>query len=287
MFYVPWGLRKPEEPFSPKGPNFKRARRTRFYVDDSEIIISAPKHRAPAYYEPRNPKGQYSLQEMRLSNSSPQRPEWKGLSVMRKAWDFYGPSFIGGCGNIRMNAVIVSPENMVEGTSFYNPRVFEAGVASRLTYNYFFGDDVKEQRQEWFAPVNWKPLPHFPCVAVSFDVTPNKIWRSEHSIRCLYFPVSDSHLMEVSFKIFRGTVFKTPSTPDLDTNEWVDIEPFLALSDQVRDSVTFTMSDQAKAQQKKALDGLEDSSLVKTFAPLKWLDGGMPSEPNQFSLTNT
>lgn len=88
--------------------------------------------------------------------------------------------------------------------------------------------------------------------------------------RYLCLPITDNHILCLSFSFSRSQFFPDANEPYKDVDEWVNIAPMKALTEDVMNSLEISLSPTAQAQQAKALSGLKEASLVKEFPPLKW-----------------
>jgi len=273
MFYLAFKLQNQKEYCTPKGPRFKRSNTIRFSVNNNKIVLKAPPHSASGPFtpvEPHNPKSNYDLNDLYLPSINTDDNDWGGVSTLFRVWDFYGPWFTGKRGQLRLRIYIISPRAIKEDTSFFHPRSFENVIADYLSHHN--SDILFDDEQAWYAPTDWSPLNNFPCVAVTFQAKPNrKINRGNDPRYFLAFPISDHHLIIISLDIRRSRVYiHSDSKPEPDTDKWINRAPMEELAKDIIDSVTLTLSPETLELQNKALEGLDDISLSKSFLPLKW-----------------
>ena len=98
----------------------------------------------------------------------------------------------------------------------------------------------------------------------------------------LAFPIDENHFVAMVFH---------PSRSARGTEEEIDkkigYKNLGELIDNIVDSVKITLSPEAKAQQEKALEGLEDTSLVETFLPMDWRKSKSNTKKNEDVLLSS
>lgn len=283
MFYFPLRLRDTKEPCTPRGPTFKSAKRYKIFFNDTEVRFRMPRHRSP-YEEAFKPSHYYDLIPYIFKFSNSNKNNWYYFSFLGREWVFYGPWFTGRQGSIDVLSYITYPATLSEDLSFFHPRVFENLVADYLSLTY--KDDAYNGKQRWFAPVNWRPLENFPCVAVTFDVMANRnAANSRQQEKFLVFPISERKLCIFRFSLSWNIFFDENDKPHPDQEKWIDISEMTKLADDVINSFQVTLSPEAKIQQEKALEGLTDRALVREFPPLKW--GSEEGSSTSISLTDS
>jgi len=268
MMNLPFKLRKQQGYCTPKGPSFERARPIRFAIDDTLIQFTAPKHRTKyKSNEARHPKSAYQLEKMIFRADSLDfvlDESWKGFSPLYRAWAFYGDWFTGPLCEMTMSSSIITPASPQPGVSFFHPRAFEQAIADYLTTQY--SKHIFKGLSDYIAPVNWSPIDSLPCVAAYAEVAPNpKLSWGDKKKKYLFFPITDQHLVYI---VFQPSRFLNLSIEELDKR--VDPQPMEDLMHNIINSIQLTLSPEAQAQQSKALEDLEDTSLKKEFPPLKW-----------------
>ena len=248
------------------GPNIDQAKSYIFRIDGSELKINLPKHHSSLKYPtPRTPKREYSLDNYYLENSIPSKNGWGSLVCAARSWDFYGPVFAGELGTLSMVATVDTSRNNKPATSYFHPRYFEQLVAEYVTYHH--GEAIYQESQDWLAPSYWKPISRFDCVCASFQVRP--AYGIQQYEIVLMLPISDTKLFTLHFTLDWQFV-SSSSTPYSNTTEQHDISNMEQLCKDIIDSLEIKLSDKALAQQNAALNGLEDTSLVSEYPPLKW-----------------
>ncbi|MDO6606021.1 hypothetical protein [Saccharophagus degradans] len=260
-------LRDINEPCKLIGPTIKNARKHRFKVDGSQICLDLPRYNSTLKYPvARNPKKDYKQENYRLKNTIPSKNDWGCLICAARAWDFYGPLFTGKLGTVTMVATIDSPRYLKPNTSLFHPRVFEQSVGEYITL--LRSDDIDPRGQNWLAPSNWVPITTLEAVCCKFDVIPAHGRR--HLEKWLTLPISDNKLLSLSFNLSWSYVDLEALSTNRDNIEHHDISAMEQLCDDIMNSLEVRLSDRALAQQKAALEGLDDTSLVKEYPPLKW-----------------
>lgn len=260
-------LREIEEPCKLVGPTIRQSKPYNFTIDGTQVCLKLPRHRTYLKYPvPRNPEAKYRLDGYHLKDAIPSKPGWGCLIFAARGWDFYGPLFTGKLGFITMNAALVSPRYTTSGTSFFHPRFFEQIVGDYLTH--FRGDDFSDNGQDWLAPSSWEPITRFESVGAKFNVI--STYGAQNYETKLMLPISDCMLLSLSFNISWSYVDLEALPTDRDSIRHHDISAMEQLCNDIMNSLEVRLSDRALAQQKAALEGLDDTSLVKEYLPLKW-----------------
>ena len=286
MMNLPYKFREQVGYCSPKGPDFKRAQTTRFAVEGTAVEFKAPRHR-PQYksMEERKVKGSYGYDRMAFHEGHPDYvvdTSWRRSYLFYRSWVFNGDWFTGPRADLSLSLGMVrlavpEPENAFFGSptatpppperpavSFFHPRAFEQAVGDFLTNIY---SKLKWQgHPEWMAPLNWKPLNRLPCVCAYLEVGPSQhVNPARTREKFIFFPVDDTHLMYLEF-----TPSRFLNLPPAELDQLVDAKPMDDLMHQIINSFSLTLSPAAQAQQKKALEGLDNTALIEQFLPMKW-----------------
>jgi len=270
--YVKYGLRQTSKLIVPKGPNFARAPTRVYDIDGTVIKFKAPKHRSYSIKDdPVLPRHHSSLEDYIFRSTYAEgfnaNDNWKKADFFKHTWDFYGPWFTGVQAILSMYFNLVKPVNYENNFSLFHPRAFEKIVTDYLINDYSVRQSktMEGKTFKYIAPVNWKPLTSFPCVAAQLEVHPNlKVIQS--SVRYLvFFPISDKAMAYINFE-----PSQLLALPQEELDKRVDRSTMLELINNIINSLELKLSTQAQAQQKAALEGLEDTSLVKDFPPIKW-----------------
>ena len=288
MMNLPYKFREQVGYCSPKGPDFKRAQTIRFAVEGTAVEFKAPRHTVKStLVEERRIKGHYSYDRMAFLEGHPDYvvdKSWRVCLLFYRAWLFNGDWFTGPQSELTMTLGMVmqavpEPENAFFGSptatppappgrpavSFFHPRAFEQAVGDYLTHKY--SKPRSHGRPKWMAPLNWKPLNSLPCVCAYLEVESSNhdnSARTRH--KYIFFPVDDTHLMYLRFIPSRLFLNDTPAELD----KLVDAKPMDDLMQQIINSFSLTLSPAAQAQQKKALEGLDNTALIEQFLPMKW-----------------
>lgn len=277
MFNVPLKLRQRQGHCTPKGPTIQQARRVQSTLDGTTLEFYAPRHRSS--YRARAayvvvPAKHYNFAEetFRVLGRDNKENEWRNLKLFYRSWSFYGPWFTGHCAELGLVVHIVTPSRPKPGVSFFHPRAFEGAIADLLTYMQ--GNEVNSKgKARWMAPMQWQPVTTLPCVAACYEVRPVRETHATGDVsRRFVFPIGDRYLVTFNF-----SPMLIASGDMEDREKEIDPAPVNQLIDDIVASVKLTLSPEAQAQQAKALEGINDTSLTPTFPPLKWGDGG--SEP--------
>lgn len=268
MFNWSWKLRSQTKYLSPVGPSFKSAPTRHLYLSDTHISIKLPKQKTQLPYENITLRGAWDLNSLDYEYFDRNGVCKRSSTVLMRQWDFYGDWFTGSRGGVRMEASVITPQEVTLGLNYFHPRALEAAVANELTSWYgsdFYGDNPQ---QTWHAPMHWRQVDSFPCIAARFEAV-NTIVEADGPDHYLFIPLSKTHFLKVRCLISRSTVF-TDIKPEPTVNEWIDLKPFVTLINQVLDSVQVKLSPRAQADQEEALRDLADKSLVKEYPPIKW-----------------
>ena len=286
--HVKYKLRKTSKLIVPKGPNFTRAPARVYDIDGTVIKFKAPRHRS-SYYEgkPVLPKCRSTLDEYIFrayySEESNVRDNWRKAAFFYHVWDFYGPWFTGLQAILTMNFSLIKPVNYEHEFSLFHPRAFEKIVTDYLINDYSKRRNTLMEGDpfEYITPVNWQPMENFPCVAVQLEVHPDlEVVRS--TVRYLvFFPISDKAMAYINFE-----PSQLLALPQEELDKRVDRSTMLELINNIISSFELKLSPQARAQQKTALEGLEDTSLVKDFPPIKWDQVSVPEASAQGKIGN-
>ncbi len=271
--YFRMKLREPKGCVVPKGPSFSSARLIRFDVDGTEIRFRAPKHR-PRKVDMAQvlPEKHYQRDNMIFRSYFDEdvnvSDEWKSFKVFFNSWAFYGPWFTGTLAELRMSFYFDQylPKSE-KNISLFHPRVFENAVASYLTnlYSKYISKTGENKLQHYSTPVDWRPIDRLSVPAVCLKVMPSKAAVSRSVFNYLLFAVSDDVLAVIQFL---PSQLKALSQEELDKR--VSRSTMHELMENIINSFQIELSPEAKAAQKEVLKGLDDTSLVKDFPPLKW-----------------
>ena len=283
--HVRYKLREPEGLVIPRGPNFSRAHTITCDIDGTNIQFNAPKHR-PRYknHKQIHPLAYYKLDEMIFRSNYDEQfkvsDNWETIDLFHRSWAFNGPWFTGTLAELLMYITLVKPVNYDKmDFSLFNPRAFENIVADYLTNQFSRYIDNDNGKHHYLTPVDWTPLNHLPVVAVRLQVVPDETVTYSTIRHFVFFPITD-HIM--AYLHFIPIQQGNSSQKELDNR--VSRAPMYELMDKIIDSLQLKLSPEAQAQQKAALDGLEDTSLVKEFLPLKWENIKQDSELKKLEI---
>jgi hypothetical protein len=124
-----------------------------------------------------------------------------------------------------------------------------------------------EGRSSWIAPHNWQPITGLPVVAARLQVTPDEaVTKIKSTKEFVFFPVADQCIAVISFFYTKSQGRGTETERD----KVISRSSMFALMDDIIGSLKITLSDEAKTWQAKAYNGLDDTSLIKHFPPMKW-----------------
>ena len=269
--YVRYKFREPDGLVIPKGPSFSNAGTIVSDIDGTVIKFKTPKHR-PQYKNRKQllPHPSYQMDEMIFRSNYDEdikvSDNWKTFDLFERSWAFYGPWFTGVMAELEMYFTLVKPVNYKNmDFSLFHPRAFENIVADYLTNQFSRYIDKDNGKHHYITPVEWQPLSHLPVVAVKLQLAPDEKVVSRTINHFAFFPIADQVMACIQFI---PSQLRAATQEELDKR--VSRTPMYALMDNIIDSIQLTLSPEAQAQQKAALAGLEDTSLVKEFLPLNW-----------------
>ncbi|MFV1871901.1 MAG: hypothetical protein ACMZ64_01070 [Oleiphilus sp.] len=275
MFNWPLKLRHQTEFCTPKGPSFKFSGHVSFSVGGTKISFRAPRHSFASKLEPISHYNIYDMNDLRVRPWSSDHDEWLYQNFFRRQWRFYGPWFSGYKGNVTLDISLITRNKASDSASNYRPKVFESSILDHLKMEY--SDDLFEGAQQWHAPVDWTVITAWPCVAATFYAMPNDDVPGCHSpCRYIVFPVSDKHLIRMSFELRRG------AGRQYEQDKVIDIAPLEQLSSDIINSIQIKLSPEALAQQAKALEGIEDTGLSESFPPIKFTTPEQDAEHERY-----
>lgn len=274
MFNFPLPHRKSKKYLTPSGYNLLLAPRRRFRVDDTLISFKAPRYnwlqgnikpeKIFPHYPVNQPKKLFSDQTPRLFVGGENKSD--SYEVYSHSYEFYGPWFTGEQASLYLAVDILRIRQFPPAVSFFHPRSYEMMVTDHLTQHFSEKDDEYDGIQQNLAPVEWTPLNHLPANAARFKI----VGQSPRSTKIpeshkLYIPIDDNIVVCFTFNLrYRST------QPIFIRSKFVNMAPVNKLVDDIISSIRVKLSPRAEAAQKKALEGLDDTSLTKSFPPLKW-----------------
>ena len=257
-----------EDVVTPTGPDFKKAKKFSIEFNNTTFEVSVPKHAAQSHYNPCNPRENYDIDKIKLPFASTRGNDFLAISILRRTWNFRERNINKNFIRCSFNLSIYSEYKENNDLSYFHPRAFENALASLLTFEYkaeFF-----QGQQMWLAPCNWQEIKISQNRFAKFSV------RSKPPInkrqKQIYFttPITDHHFIVLWFE-YNWNIptedFKTKHGTD---KEMVNTSEVEKLIDNIISSVNLELSPEAMLAKAKAIEGLDDISLVKEFPPLKW-----------------
>ena len=269
-------------PIIPKGPKFSRACRINYDFDGTIFSFIAPKHSPRRKSQkPQEPVNNfYKLDEVNFTSYYNKdrnvSNNWRSLELFDRSWAFNGPWFTGAFAELYLSCRLVKLVNYNKNEfSLFHPRAFENHIADYLTNLYSKNiDEVFPQKKHVLStPVNWHPLDHLSVNAVQLETVTDDTIRAASVTHHVYLPIGDD--LFLSF-YFRPSQIRSGTQEDLDKT--VSRSTMNELMDNIINSIQVTLSPEALAQQKAAVEGLDDTSLVKEFLPLQWDDVNMDDD---------
>lgn len=244
------------------GPKISQAKKFTFCIDGTMITIRIPRHKTRLPSENRTVNREIQLRSNIFNNLVSNKPGWLAYAPLIRYWDFYGPMFTGVLGDVAFNASIIRPQEIKEGVSFFHPRAFEFIIGELL--NYRFADKKYLGKPDWKAPHQWHPIHDRSIVAAKYGVVRSNGFRGDRYL-CFVTPLADQLLFYIEASINVNSC--TAEGGRLSTHDMSNMDQLI---DDIFSSVDITLSPEAEQQRRKALDGLEDTSLVSDYPPLKW-----------------
>ena len=273
MFYWPYKFRRQTVHLVPKSSGAAWLPQVKSCVNGNEVSIRVPRNKNRLHIKTINPRRVLTLRNNDFNRYVADKPEWEYFPLVARWLDFNGPWFTGTLGGLGVFVGVLRQLHSHPDVSLFHPRAFEATVSDLLRFYHGGSPYFDKTLQNWYAPVGWKPLEDFSCVAVKFDAITNPDVGRPERHRYLVLPISDQYLLQVALPITRVLPFVSSSEePEDDTDQWISEEPMKALADQILESLQVRLSPEAERQQAKALERLseEERKLVKEFPPLKW-----------------
>jgi len=253
----------------PIGPSFSSAKKWKIDIEGTKIEFRAPKHRPRIkLVKAEYPKKQYRYKNSDLIFRSLNKEIvvadiWEYVRLFRHDWTFNGPWFTGCLADVTMSILIYKSKEPNQSISFFHPRAFEQTIGDFLTNQY--SKSKTDGKHDYMAPLNWQPINTISVPVARLEVIADGSISPYSKDEYLFFPIDDQHFITFVFH---------PSRSARGTEEEIDrkigYNNLGKLIDNIINSVKVTLSPEAKQQQEKALEGLEDTSLVETFMPMKW-----------------
>lgn len=281
MLHLKYALRKPKKPVFARGPIIPQQENITLNIDNLEVNIRMPRHRAEAHVKQIPPIKSLSLNSD-LEQYKPSQPDWKCKCLLARSFDFYGPWLTGTLGRINSSINILKQEGM-QG-SLLHPNALEACIGDFLKYK-FYNEELEQELQDWFGPINWKPLESTGIISVNFCVIANQTNLKLYDI--LVMPISEKHFLMFSNFIFRDNVFISSSTtPESDIEKWVPIAPFMEFSKEILDSITVTYSENKTKNNTSPSALTRAIKLSKEYPPIHWVKNSPVYTPYLSGIPN-
>ena len=255
-------------PSRPTGPNFKRARKVELWLRGSRFKVMVPRHRSIHPISAVTARKNVTLAPQQFQHRTHKGMPIASVGLIYRKWEFYN-SWLG-----RRIAtcdfgfdVYAIPDSAA--VNYFNPRAFEQGLAYILECHN--GCAFSNGHQMWLSPMEWQPLTKMPCVAAKFSTLPSTLNIDANlKYREIAFPVTKNLIGIVSFRMYWNHMRAEHIEKYGRDVQWVDLSEMEMLIDQVINSIEFELSPEAQVEQREALAGLEDTSLVKEFPPIKF-----------------
>lgn len=254
----------------PKASSFKKAKKWSVNIEGTDIEFRTPKHNSIVYAEKaKYPDSKYNYEVIPFRDTYNKnlhiKDLWKNACLYFSRWSLNGPLLTGSLADISSSFFIMKHKTTNENISFFHPRVFEKTVSDFITNGYSKHKD--EGQHEYIAPVDWEAYNSSNTPAARFKIITNESIKPFHQTEFFFFVLDDNHLAYFVFHPSRH-VFHARTKADYDKK--IGEKYINELIDNVINSINITLSDKAKSQQKKAIEGLADSSVTTSFPPLKW-----------------
>lgn len=280
--YAPIEWRKRDEFCVPGSPLSSIASRERILFGGSRLSLLAPGHRPKcSSVKARKVSDKYDVLKekpsgLRVDLNMPNE-YWGVVSLLSRAWAFYGPWMTGCKGELFFSVALVErfEKYSFNFSSFLNPQAFEAVLVNYLNdrYGYENWGGGLSHIPRHHGPVNWQRHDDFPVPCASFKIynrgeDPSVL---ELPDNLLIFPVSDRHFVEVCFVqeyYSRGGKGEVA----------FDISPMQELQNKVLNSIALELSPETQTKVDKIKSEVGSLKMCKDFAPLKWPTNIYPPE---------
>lgn len=279
MMNVRLKLREPKQLVVPRGPDFRWARTIHSNLNGSHISFKVPRHRPRRsnhlskvpernYQSDRSAASSMPFRSMYGDEDAEKglKDHFERLKFFYHAWAFYGPWFSGTVAELSLSFDFIKAVNFPDSMSLFHPRALEQVIGEYLTFMYSYHlDFTRDYIQEFDAPVNWEPLNHLPVNAVRLESIPREFSAHKTISHYMFFPIADNIMACLHFMPSRIL-----GLPRSELDKRVSVDPMYKLMDNIINSIQLELSPEARAQQARALDGLENTELVKDYPLLKW-----------------
>ena len=268
--------------YEPVGPSFSRAKKWKLDVEGTIIEFSAPKHKPMIKSrKARIPQKQYRYEHHMFFKSQNTNvvvaDVWEYVSLFYHDWAFNGPWFTGCLANVSMVVSVIKNKMTNENMSYFHPKAFEQTIGDFLTNRYSkYKDEGKFLYQ---APIKWKTINNLSVIAARMEVISDGSISPYSKDEYLFFPIDNEHFIMMIFNPLRDA-----RGTEAEIDKVIGYKNLGELIDNIIDSVKITLSPEAKAQQEKALEGLDDTSLVETFLPMDWRKSKSNTKKNEDAL---
>lgn len=254
----------------PVGPSFSSAKKWELDIKGTRIEFCAPKHRPMVKSDKSiSPKENYQYDDLNMifrSNFSPEwevADVWEYIKLFYHDWAFNGPWFTGCLASLSMSVNIIKQKKPNNEISFFHPRAFEQTIGDYLTNKYSIFKDGK--KYEYLAPVGWHPITDLSVIATRLQVIRDANVSIYSKTEFVFFPIGDDLIISISLIPHRNA---TGTEEEIDKK--IGYKNLGKLIDDIISSIKVTLSPDAKAQQEKAFEGLDDTSLTEVFLPMQW-----------------
>ena len=268
----PINLRINKETCVPEGPAFSSAKQVKFSLNGTEIEFIAPKHKPSSRdIKEQDVESKYNFSDLTFRSTFDKdfqlEDTWKSCRLLFRSWTFNGPWFTGSIAELDMYVNLIRPKDLNNNVSFFHPRAFESAIGDYLTNEYSV--PKVDGRSSWIAPNEWKPIRGLPVVATRLHVLPDElVARRNKAMYYLFFPVADQCFAQILF--YPVQLHSNGQHSQAEKDQVVSREKLFELMENIISSLKITLSPEAQAWQAKALEGLEDTALIKNFPPMKW-----------------
>ncbi|MFL0797196.1 MAG: hypothetical protein K6L73_06855 [Cellvibrionaceae bacterium] len=246
------------EPCVAKGPSISSAIQYKGDYQGSSIVLALPKsnHKNPS------PDIQFSGSYGQGSQSASHSDRrWREEGYMTRGYRFWGPRGVGEVHELSAEGWFASMREPKEEMSLFHPRAFEWAVI-----DYVEDRLVNKPKERWAtsspntirAPIFWQPFDHLPGPAAFFHIDTGSTTTPNY-----YFVtvLDDNDLLFVGFDLDVNRFGPKHIPPE----EWVDMRNMKQLMFDIFNTLEIELSPEAEARRKKAIEGLDDTSLRSTM----------------------
>ena len=274
-------LREPKAFCQIQGPSLVFAKKTKLTLADNIVEFKVPGH-APRnnYISAHGPWYKNNSLECRPVDAEfvPSQ-NWSKLLVFSREWAFYGSWFMGAVTHLHLAGTVITrnqekADQDISPDSLFHPRAFEYEVCQYL--NDYYGHNTDQNKADWLAPVNWRPIKGLSVFGGRFDIAPYHMPNTRtHRVAV---PITSTHILLLDFTL--GGIVEASNIQNGQcefahvgqARFRIDNTPVLELMESIIQSITITLSDKSQQAYDKVKAENPDLKMAvsETLAPLQW-----------------